>query len=120
MHTTRADLATLGRLKSRSEYVAVQRTGQKWVSPTVIVELKATPDAPLRLGFTVSKRTAKKAVDRNRIRRRLKAAAFQASQGLAQADVTLVGRPAALTCDYDALLRDIAWCFKRLGLKNDQ
>jgi ribonuclease P protein component len=122
MPEIRADHVKQGRLKSRSEFVAVQRSGQKWVAPTVIVEIRPEgddkKDGPARLGLTASKKTAKRAVDRNRIRRRLRAAGLAALKDLKGVDVVLVGRPATLTCGFDNLTKDINWCLKRLGVLN--
>lgn len=118
MPETRADHVKPGRLKSRPEYVAVQKTGQKWVAPTVIVEIRAHPEkeSPARLGLTASKKTAKRAVDRNRIRRRMRAAGQEILKRVSGADIVLVGRPATLTCPFDNLVKDINWCLKRLGV----
>jgi ribonuclease P protein component len=67
-------------------------------------------DGAPRFGFTVSKRTAPKAVERNHIRRRLKeavrlAAATHAKSGR---DYVLVGRRAALTEDFASIASDLA------------
>ncbi len=64
---------------------------------------------PARYGITVTKRTAKKAVERNRIRRRLREA-VQRTIGADRAntywgyDIVLVGRRTAMTMAFDDLV----------------
>jgi len=67
-------------------------------------------DGPPRFGFTVSKKTAAKAVVRNRIRRRLKEAVRLGGADAAFPgwDYVLIGRPAALTRPFSALQADLA------------
>jgi ribonuclease P protein component len=60
--------------------------------------------ASARVGFTVSKRIAAKAVERNRIRRRLKEVARLAEAGFRPGhDYVLVARRSALTADFSEL-----------------
>ncbi|MES2728842.1 MAG: ribonuclease P protein component [Pseudomonadota bacterium] len=95
----------------------MQNGGSKWISPTVImVQMpRETTDAKVRYGLTVTKRTAKRAVDRNRIKRRLRAASAEALQGMAGLDIVIMARLPVLNCTYPALVKDIKWCLKRLN-----
>ncbi len=89
----------VGRLKKRRDFLAAAK-GRKSPKRAFVLETRRRgDDAPARFGFTVSKRTAKKAVERNRIRRRLKEAVRLAPLGHARSghDYVLVGRPAALS-----------------------
>lgn len=63
-----------GRLKSRPEFLAV-REGEKRRGPLFLVEVldRHLPDTPPRAGFTVTKKQGN-AVERNRMKRRLKEA----------------------------------------------
>ncbi|MBO9655809.1 ribonuclease P protein component [Agrobacterium sp. SOY23] len=63
-----------GRLKNRSEFLAVQ-AGEKRRGSTFLVEVldRKAPETEPRVGFTVTKRQGN-AVERNRMRRRLKEA----------------------------------------------
>ncbi len=103
-------------LIKRADFLAIQGEGQKWVSPALILQTKTSHTPGFRLGFTVSKRTSKSAVTRNRIKRRLRAAAAAVMPGfvLSGRDYVLVGRPAALEKSFDDLCRDLKWCLKRL------
>jgi ribonuclease P protein component len=87
-----------GRLRKRRDFLAAAQ-GSKAARRAFVLEARARgDDGPPRLGFTVTKRTATKAVERNRIRRRLKEAARLADAGSLRAghDYVLIGRRQAL------------------------
>jgi ribonuclease P protein component len=85
------------RLKKRRDFQAAAK-GQKAARRAFVLEVRKRGDqGPPRFGFTVSKRVATKAVERNRIRRRLKEVARQAApQAQCGYDYVLVGRHATL------------------------
>ena len=70
---------TVGRLKSRPQFLAV-RKGESRRGRTFLLEVldRHEPDEPPRVGFTVTKKHGN-AVERNRMRRRLKAAVKQSA-----------------------------------------
>jgi ribonuclease P protein component len=87
------------RLKKRRDFLAAAK-GRKATRRAFVLEMRARGDeGPPRLGLTVSKRVAKSAVERNRIRRRLREAARLVGDDAAKAghDYVVVGRRAALT-----------------------
>lgn len=98
-----------GRLKLRRDFLAVAK-GQKAVRRAFMLESRRRGDQdPPRFGFTISKRVAKSAVERNRIRRRLKEAArLEESRARPGHDYVLVGRRAALTEPFAALRAELA------------
>ncbi|MCY6382708.1 ribonuclease P protein component [Hoeflea prorocentri] len=95
----------IGRLRKRSEFLAV-RKGERRRGPYFIVEVldrERPQDAP-RIGYTVTKRQGN-AVERNRIRRRLKeavrtGAGFDMKPGH---DYVVVARRDALKAPFGAL-----------------
>jgi ribonuclease P protein component len=88
----------IGRLKKRRDFLAAAQ-GPKAARRAFVLEARARGDEnPPRFGFTVTKRVAKKAVERNRIRRRLKEAVRLDAEGAkAGHDYVLVGRRKALS-----------------------
>jgi ribonuclease P protein component len=86
------------------------------VSPSFVMRANDRKDhkSP-RVGFTCTK-TLGNAVTRNRIRRRLKEAARLAMPELARIshDYVLIGRPAALTRDFEAIRKDIISALSKL------
>jgi ribonuclease P protein component len=83
---------------------------------------QSTENSGLRFGFTISKKTAKRAHDRNRIKRRLSeiarlevAPAYNCDENI---DCVIVARPGSVTADYAALRRDFLDLCVSSGLLN--
>jgi len=105
----------LARLKKRAEFLAAAggaRTGGRSVM------LQGRPrgdDAPARVGFTVTKKVGN-AVERNRTRRRLRAAVDRCAGAAAPGcDYVLVARRPAITMSFEALVAELAAGFDRLA-----
>ena len=108
-------------LKKRADYLRI-RKGARCATPAFVLEAKARsgedraqpPDEP-RFGFTITKQVGK-AVDRNRIRRRLKAAVRDLGPGHAKGefDYVLIARRPALTSQFAALVSELAKAFARV------
>jgi ribonuclease P protein component len=90
-------------LTTGAEFQALFQRGKRIDRPALIV-LWCEATAPTRVGFAVS-RQLRNAVQRNRARRRLREA-YRAARAAAPARVALVviGRPAALSAPFPALL----------------
>ncbi len=67
------------------------------------------------MGYIVTKKLGK-AVQRNRIKRRLREAVKSTFQGAALAgyDYLLIGRPAALTAPFEKVKADLSWSLTHL------
>ncbi|MCC6598840.1 MAG: ribonuclease P protein component [Alphaproteobacteria bacterium] len=118
MKASRAVCRSLETLCKRREFLAVQGAGRKWVSHGLILQTRPNETGAKRIGFTVSKKVHKSAVKRNRIKRRLRAAAADVLGLCGQAghDYVLVGRPQTATRAYETLCEDLRWCLRRLDL----
>ncbi len=102
----------IGRLTRRPEFLAAA-SGRRFHTERMTLHGRlrdpASEDAVgLRFGFTVTKRVGH-ATERNRIKRRLRAAANDAGRGHADkpVDVVVIGRRHALSAAYDLLVDDI-------------
>ncbi|QRM54061.1 ribonuclease P protein component [Sinorhizobium sp. BG8] len=103
--------STVGRLTSRPQFLFV-REGEKRKGPLFLLEMRdrQQPDAKPRVGFTVTKKHGN-AVERNRMRRRLKEA-VRLSAGFAMQpghDYVIVARREILHASFEDLqerLRD--------------
>ena len=114
----KSDLQKLRIIRKRADFLAMNKHGQKWVSRGVIVQVMPNETGDIRVGYTVSKKVDKSAVKRNRIKRRLRAAAADvlAFQAKDSHDYVLIGRPMTALRPYEDLAGDLAWCLKKLGV----
>lgn len=107
----------MGVVKKRRDFLAM-RDAEKAHSPSFLMLIRANPEnGPVaRLGLTVTKKLGG-AVVRNRIRRRLRAAAREVFPHAARPgmDYVLVARQAAYDRNYDALLDDMKRALLRLN-----
>ncbi len=94
------------RLRRRAEFVAVAK-GVRSNNDSVGVQTRrrAADSAAPRFGITITKRTAPRSVDRNRMRRRLREALRlgAALSGAEGHDYVIVGRLPVLTIPFDTL-----------------
>ncbi|HEY1961039.1 MAG TPA: ribonuclease P protein component [Rhizomicrobium sp.] len=110
------------RLKHRPDFLACAR-GFRRVMPGLSLEAAGTPGKyatadMVRVGFTATKKLGG-AVERNRAKRRLRAAAaaLLPLYGLPGSDYVLVARAGTLTRPFAELLEDLAVSLKAAGAK---
>jgi ribonuclease P protein component len=97
-------------LKKRGDFLRVTSARKKFVTPSLVLQVRPhEPDeagelASIRVGFTVSRKVGN-AVVRNRVRRRLRAAADEVMPvcAAANSDFVIIGRPAALEEAFERL-----------------
>jgi ribonuclease P protein component len=116
------------RLKRRADFVRIARAGRSFAVPGLVLQMQrrdreidricgdGTAVPPIRYGITASRKVGG-AVERNRVRRRLRAAALQVLPLYARAgcDYVLIGREATLRRPFQELLKDLTMALKRLG-----
>jgi ribonuclease P protein component len=118
MQASKNDIKTLDRLRKRSDFLRVQAAATKWVSKGVIIQVAPSITPQRCYGITVTKRTSKSAVDRNRIKRRLRAACADVLPATLKDgyDIVLIGRVETMKRDYADLKQDIVWCLGKMGV----
>ncbi|HXY99794.1 MAG TPA: ribonuclease P protein component [Stellaceae bacterium] len=117
-------MAGIARLKRRAEFLRVAGKGRKSVTPGLILQALRRPAgaAPVgergqpRVGFTASRKVGI-AVERNRARRRLRAAVdrvmpLHAAEGH---DYVLVARAGTVRRPFAALVGDLEAALRQLG-----
>jgi ribonuclease P protein component len=105
----------MDRLRQRADFLAVAG-GPRMNSPAFVVQSRARgDDGPVRFGFTVTRKVGT-ATERNRIRRRLREVVKRLDEASIRphSDYVLVGRRAALTTDFVAMLEDLRSALRRL------
>lgn len=118
-------MPAIARLTRRAEFLRVAAARRKWVTPGLIVQAMRRASGEetaegLRVGFTASRRVGK-AVERNRARRRLRAAADRVLPLHAAAghDYVLVARAETLRRPFALLIGDLEAALRRLGAYRD-
>ncbi|ABC24131.1 ribonuclease P protein component [Rhodospirillum rubrum] len=128
-HKDRSALA-VGRLKQRADFLRVAGKRCKWAAPGLVLQAAVQPapragrhpalplPPPIRVGFTTSKKVGN-AVERNRARRRLRAAVdlVIATEAKGGHDYVVIGRAATLGRPFDLLVADLRAALKRLGMR---
>lgn len=102
-------IVPIGRLTKRPEFLAAQ-AGKRFHTARITLQGLLRDDAGgLRFGLTVTKRVGH-ATERNRIRRRLRAALPRAASGHLDraADIVVIGRRDALGVPFEVLVDDLA------------
>ena len=120
---------SLSRLKKRSEFLRVASARLKRVTPGLILqgrkhtlkEIESSKIETLRLGFTVSKKVGN-AVVRNRVKRRLKAAAqaILPIKAPTHVDLVIIGRQNTLKRPFPDLLADLENALGKLQLHKSE
>jgi ribonuclease P protein component len=106
----------LRRLKNRSEFLGAAR-GQRVGRSAFSLQANARDLEEPGIGFTVTKQMGN-SPQRNRIRRRLRAAAKACASGFEpQHDYVLVGRREALSIPYGQLVNDLTAAISKIHLK---
>lgn len=125
------------RLRNRSDFLAAARNGRKSATRSLVLQANhragATigqagdpaqdPDRPTatRLGFTVSRKVGN-AVERNRVRRRLREAVRLHASPLVRPgyDYVVIGRRGALAASFSAIVKDLQSAFRRVHAGRQQ
>jgi ribonuclease P protein component len=94
----------MNRILKRADFLAAAKAARAHAAPFSLQARDRHDDAAIRLGLTVTKKVGN-AVERNRIRRRLRAAARAVlpQAGKDGFDYVVVARRAALTADFSEL-----------------
>jgi ribonuclease P protein component len=105
----------MDRLRQRADFLAVANGARANGAAFVVQSRRRDDDGPIRVGFTVTKKNGS-APQRNRIRRRLRELVkrLDVISLRPHSDYVLVGRRAALTSDFAAMLDDLRSALRRL------
>ncbi|HLZ04437.1 MAG TPA: ribonuclease P protein component [Bradyrhizobium sp.] len=105
----------MDRLRQRADFLAVANGARVNAGAFALQGRRRDDLGPIRVGFTVTRKSGT-ATERNRIRRRLREAVRRIDAVAMQPhhDYVLIGRRAALACDFNTMLDDLRSALKRL------
>lgn len=102
-------------LKKRADFVRIANKGSKAAALGLVLQVGEAETADIRIGYTVTKKLGG-AVIRNRIKRRLRAAAREVIPTCAAPkDYVLIGRKAALHRPFEGLVKDLKYTLHTTG-----
>lgn len=111
----RARIASMERLRQRADFLAAASGSKTTAAAFVLQARKRVDDGPARFGFTVSKKVGN-AVERNRVRRRLREIVRIAGSNRIRTghDYVLIGRRAALKVPFARIAEDFEGALRRM------
>lgn len=116
-------LPTVHRLRRRHEFAAVYQAGRRFRGQLMTLRTlqRRSPlaQSPSRLGVSISQKVSKRAVVRNRIRRRLHGIFLALRPRLQPGwDLVLVVHPPASQCEYAEFLRELEKLLQEANVLN--
>ena len=108
------------RLRQRADFLAAA-TGFKAPAAAFVLQVRKRRDTgPARFGFTISKKVGN-AVERNRVRRRLREIVRLSAAGRLRAghDYVLIGRRAALNLPFVRMTQDFEGALRRIHTRRN-
>ena len=109
-----AGLPRSARVRIRADFDRVFNDGRRIADPLMSLHWLRS-ETPARLGLAVSRKVDPRAVGRNRIKRVLRAEFRTLRLHLANGDYVFVVRPAARSCEADALRAAFSSLLRRAG-----
>jgi ribonuclease P protein component len=110
----------LERLRKRSEFVTLTKSGTRYVTPAFILQMfRRAPEGPFRFGVTASRKVGG-AVERNRAKRRLRALIREVFPKIGRAgmDYVLIARDEVLQRDFALMVTELKSAIEALHKGN--
>ena len=107
--------ANVYQLKKRADFLSIAANGNRRSLPCFVLQTAPNNLGQVRVGYTVTKKTSKLAVVRNRIKRRLRAAVREMAECFVSGnDYVFIGKPDAEKREFELLKGDIKYALKKL------
>ena len=116
-------LSKANRLKHRHDFALVYARGSRHYSRHLILRAlyfkPSLSDLPTRIGIVISKKVSKKAVVRNKLKRRIRAIVRPCLKNLeVNWQIVIIVQPQAIECKYEHFLRELKELFQQVELIN--
>ena len=117
--------ARLESLRKRKDFIAI-RAGRRQHSPSFVLQMRERGEdnfaaEGVRIGYTATKKTGN-AVERNRIKRRMRAVVHQVMPIYARQahDYVLIGKRAALNTEFETMVAELGSSLSRVHQNSDK
>ncbi len=109
------------RLRANADFTRTRREGQSWAHPLLVLSALPNELSHSRFGFVVGRRTGK-AVDRNRVKRRLRELVrvrMQRGEIATGWDIVFIARRSIRNASFEQVDQAIGLLLRRAGLGNE-
>ena len=109
-------LIRLETLKKRDDFLNTAKSGLKRPVKSLVLQANPNELGKIRVGYTVTKYTSKLAVERNKIKRRLRAAVREVFPEHAKPshDYVIIGKMDCLRKDFEELKNDLKYTLRKI------
>jgi len=106
------------RLKHWQDFQTVYQQGRRYRHNNLLMRVLGDRQLPSsRFGITVSQKVSKKATDRNRLKRQIRAAINHLKPQIQPGfDVVIIVLPQGIGCNYERFLRELEQLFSQAGI----
>lgn len=109
-------LPKINRLRKKKDFERVFKEGKNARSPVLYFKVLETKEPSSRIGFIVSKKISLKAVERNKIRRRLRESVRAALSTLKESwDIVIIASPRIKKSSFEEIRKEIEKTFKNIN-----
>ena len=109
------------RIKKRKDYLFTQESGRKWSTTHFLLSATPAKSSNSRLGVTVTRKASKKAVLRNKLKRRIREVFRRLySYILEPHDIVVIAKNGATECSYKEIKYELNYALRRLSLLNNK
>ncbi|MDD3170167.1 MAG: ribonuclease P protein component [Candidatus Pacebacteria bacterium] len=109
-------LPKINRLRKKKDLGRVFKKGKNVRSPVLYFKILKTKEPSSRIGFIVSKKISLKAVERNKIRRRLRESVRAALSTLKESwDIVIIASPRIKKSSFEEIRKETEETFKNIN-----
>lgn len=108
------------RLRKKKDFDKIWKEGESFREDFIILKIKKAETSESRCGFIVSQKVSKKAVIRNKVKRRFREVVKEMIKTMDKADVLLIALPESKNKEFKVIKKTIEKLLKRAGVLNNK